>query len=89
MRFTSSLGINMMRNEMTMNPTVISGEYIRKAALMCSWLRRSSSENSTIPSSHAYSTSRSLAMITKFWLVVALITANMMAKVNVVDAIIK
>ena len=78
-----------MRNEITMKPMAMSGLYILNALLRWSWLRRNSSENSTTPSSQAYSTSRSLAMITKFWLVVARITPSIMAKVNVVEAIMK
>ena len=62
---------------------------MRKALFMCSCVRRSNSEKSTIPNSQAYSTSRSLAIIKKFWLVVALIRANIKAKVNVVEAMMK
>ena len=86
-RFTSSLGISMMRHPITTNPTAISGAYMRKALFIWSPFTRSSSDIRITPSSHEYSTSRLDAIIRKFWLDWLITNPCMMAKVTVVVAI--
>ena len=60
---------------------------MRKALLICFPLTRSNRDMRITPSNHAYSTSRLLAMVMKFWFTVPRIMPMMMAKVMVVDAI--
>ena len=59
---------------------------MRKALCIWSPLTRNSSEMRMTPSSHAYSISRSLAMMKKFWSSVARRKPMMMANVRVVVA---
>ena len=72
----------------TMNPTAISGAYIRNALFIWSPFTRISSDIRITPSSHAYSTSRLDAMIRKFWLELFITSPCSMAKVTVVVAMI-
>ena len=67
---------------MTMNPMAIRGVYMRNALFICEPSRRMRSEVRITPSSHAYSTSRSLAMSRKFWcLNITLISPSITARV--------
>ena len=71
-----------------MNPTAISGAYMRNALFIWSPFTRISSDIRTTPSSHAYSTSRPDAIIRKFWLELFITSPCSMAKVTVVVAMI-